>query len=139
MRQLFTIDAEKQRLYNEGRMFAHLNNKCATCQQDLNDFRKIYCNPRCRRLFKIKYRYVTNSWASTRWRALRRDHFLCLPCLNEGRKTRSRTVDHIIELADGGPEFDLENTQTICREHHRLKTAESRRLRSIRKRTIAAS
>jgi 5-methylcytosine-specific restriction endonuclease McrA len=139
LRQYFEIDQEKLRLYNEGRFAAHVDNRCAFCKNDLNDLRKIYCNSRCRRRFRSKYRYLTNSWAATRWKALRRDNFLCVPCLKEGKMTRSRIVDHIMEIADGGPEFEISNTQTICKEHHRIKTAENRRLRTARKKIIAAS
>jgi hypothetical protein len=134
MRQLYTVDAEKLSLYNEGRFQAHVHNKCANCQTELNDLRKIYCNKKCRRAFRTKYKYITNSWASTRWKALRRDRFLCVPCLKEGRRTWSREVDHIVEIADGGPEFDVDNTQTICKWHHKIKTAENRRLRAQNKR-----
>ncbi len=135
VRERFTVDGEKLSQYNEGRLQAHIDNKCAYCQKDLHDLRRIYCGSKCRRQFKIKYRYITNSWASTRWRALRRDHFLCVPCLKEGRRTWTREVDHIIEIADGGAEFDLSNTQSICRAHHLKKTMESRKLRALKKRT----
>ncbi|HXQ91731.1 MAG TPA: HNH endonuclease signature motif containing protein [Nitrososphaerales archaeon] len=133
VRERFTVDGEKLSQFNEGRLQAHIDNRCAFCQKDLSDFRKIYCNSKCRRLFKIKYKYITNSWASTRWRALRRDHFLCVLCMKEGRRSWTREVDHIVEIADGGSEFDLANTQTICKSHHRKKTAESRRLRALKK------
>jgi len=135
-RELFTVDQEKLSQYNEGRLQAHIDNKCAFCGKELNDLRKIYCNSKCRRKFGTKYRYITNSWASTRWRALRRDHFFCVPCARLGRRTYSREVDHIIEIADGGDEFDVANTQTICKRHHRLKTAENNRLRAQRRRSL---
>jgi 5-methylcytosine-specific restriction endonuclease McrA len=138
MRQLFTIDQEKLRAYNQGRMTAHLDNRCASCRSALHDLRKIYCNSKCRRSFRTENRYLTNSWVSIRWKALRRDRFLCVPCLSEGRRTRAREVDHIVELADGGAEFDLANTQSICRAHHRIKTAESRRIRAQRRNAAAA-
>jgi 5-methylcytosine-specific restriction endonuclease McrA len=133
-RELFTVDKEKLSLFNDGRLQAHIDNKCAFCQMELNDLRKIYCNSKCRRKFRTKYRYITNSWASTRWRALRRDHFHCVLCVKEGKWTYSREVDHIVEIADGGNEFDLANTQTICKKHHKLKTAESVHMRAERKR-----
>ncbi len=117
-------------------MQAHIDNKCAFCGKDLNDLRRIYCNSKCRRKFGTKYHYITNSWASTRWRALRRDHFLCVICARAGKRTYSREVDHIVEIADGGGEFDLNNTQTICKKHHRLKTAENNRLRAERRRML---
>jgi 5-methylcytosine-specific restriction enzyme A len=137
-RELFTVDQEKLSLYNEGRLQAHIDNKCAFCCTELNDLRKIYCNSKCRRKFRTKYHYITNSWASTRWRALRRDHFLCVLCAREGRRTYSREVDHIVEIADGGDEFDLANTQTICRRHHKLKTAESRKARALKRVQVLA-
>ena len=138
-RELFTVDQEKLSKYNEGRLQAHIDNKCAFCGKDLNDLRKIYCNSKCRRKFSAKYHYITNSWASTRWRTLRRDHFLCVPCAQAGKRTYSREVDHIIEIADGGDEFDLGNTQTICKRHHRLKTAVNNRLRAQRRKLMKMS
>ena len=70
---------------------------------------------------------------------MRRDHFACVPCAKEGKRTYSREVDHIIEIADGGDEFDVANTQTICKRHHKQKTAESRRIRALNKRLKTSS
>jgi 5-methylcytosine-specific restriction protein A len=57
------------------------------------------------------------------------DNHLCQLCLAENRLTPSSDVDHIIPLhvrPDWRLEFD--NTQVICRPHHRKKTsADARR------------
>src|SRR5262245_30258930 len=49
---------------------------------------------------------------------------LCQTCLAEGRVAAANDVDHIIPIhvrADWRLEFD--NTQLLCRMHHRRKTA----------------
>ncbi len=38
--------------------------------------------------------------------------------------------DHIIEIADGGDEFDMENVQTLCVSCHKAKTKEGRQQRA---------
>lgn len=35
-------------------------------------------------------------------------------------------ADHIVELQDGGEEFELSNGQCLCAEHHTLKTNKER-------------
>ena len=36
-------------------------------------------------------------------------------------------VDHIVEIQDGGAEFDLENLRTLCHDCHATKTCARRR------------
>lgn len=38
-------------------------------------------------------------------------------------------ADHIVEVRDGGAEFDPANGQCLCASHHQLKTAAERRRR----------
>lgn len=38
-------------------------------------------------------------------------------------------ADHIIEIKDGGPPFDLANGQCLCGKHHSAKTAAARAAR----------
>jgi 5-methylcytosine-specific restriction endonuclease McrA len=38
-------------------------------------------------------------------------------------------VDHIIEIQDGGAEFDWDNLQSVGTECHKTKTAERRKVR----------
>jgi len=53
---------------------------------------------------------------------LRRDRFTCRACGRRGRK-RDFDVDHIREIASGGPSLSYDNLQTLCKDCHRSKTA----------------
>ena len=59
-----------------------------------------------------------------RQKALDRDLNKCVKC----GKTADE-VDHIKEIWEGGPEFDLDNLQSLCHECHVQKTNESRKRR----------
>ena len=50
-----------------------------------------------------------------------RDRYTCRVC---GTKLRARQleVDHIVEVALGGPALEYSNLQTVCRRCHREKT-----------------
>lgn len=60
-------------------------------------------------------------WVKTRGRILRRDHYLCVPCMMGGRPTPATQVDHIKPKASGGTDDDG-NLQAICDECHKAKT-----------------
>ena len=60
---------------------------------------------------------------------LRRDNWLCVDCLKRDKVVRAREVHHIVEIIDGGNEFDLGNTESLCRKCHRKKTLQNRILR----------
>lgn len=70
--------------------------------------------------------YMRAKWRRTREAALKRDHYECVHCRQEGKMTlnqhQSLEVDHIIELQDR-PDlaYDLSNLQTLCKYHHNLK------------------
>jgi 5-methylcytosine-specific restriction protein A len=66
-------------------------------------------------------------WERERKMVLARDGGLCQPCLRRGHTTPNcNTVDHIVNLAQGGS-HDRRNLQTICCPCHTRKTqAESR-------------
>ena len=62
------------------------------------------------------------AWDRTRARVLRRDDYLCQPCLRmHGRPTPASQVDHIRPKAKGGTDDDA-NLQSICRACHDEKT-----------------
>lgn len=66
-------------------------------------------------------------WQRLRAEVLLRDKGLCQPCLEAGRVTAAREVDHIKAKARGGTD-ELINLQAICPACHAKKTArESRR------------
>src|ERR1035437_4947759 len=63
------------------------------------------------------------AWQMVREQALKRDKYLCVACLADGRATPAVDVDHIIPLnVDPARRLDLSNTQSLCRPHHREKT-----------------
>ena len=61
------------------------------------------------------------AWRKLRQRVLERDNFLCIPCLNSGRVTTAKQVDHICPKARGGDD-SMTNLQSICIECHKAKT-----------------
>lgn len=54
-----------------------------------------------------------------RWLRL---HPLCTECTKEGKTTAGQAVDHIVPLWMGGADDYDTNGQTLCDEHHALKT-----------------
>lgn len=61
-------------------------------------------------------------WQRARVRALQRDRGLCVACLQAGRVTPAREVDHIVPLVKGGTHA-VDNLQALCIPCHRDKTA----------------
>ena len=115
------IDISKLEEYNTRRKQAHETNNCAFCGKHLNDRRKIYCNSNHLDKFWEECDYWIATWANLRYEALTRDKNKCVKC---GRDSYLE-VDHIIEIADGGPEFELSNLQTLCHYCHVDKTTKS--------------
>lgn len=60
-------------------------------------------------------------WDKTRLRILKRDNYLCQPCLAEGRIHTANEVDHRIPKAKGGTDDD-DNLQAINHDCHVAKT-----------------
>lgn len=58
-----------------------------------------------------------------RQRRLRHTNGLCELCLAAGLTRLADVVDHIVPLARGGSDEDV-NTRNLCDEHHREVTAE---------------
>ena len=115
------IDLDKQKEYEERRKLAHQTNNCAFCGNPLHDRRKIYCNPDHANKFWEECNYWVETWFNIRVKALKRDDYKCVKC----GETTSLEVDHIVEVADGGPQFELSNLQTLCKKCHLKKTAKN--------------
>jgi hypothetical protein len=60
-------------------------------------------------------------WTKRRAHVLQRDNYLCQPCLQVGRVTEAREVDHVIPKALDGTD-DYDNLQSICTPCHKDKT-----------------
>lgn len=83
--------------------------ECRLCRNKLQDGRKNWCSPKCKRLaYTIKYAL---NWKAVRKKVLTRDSYNCQKC---GTTTKEMHVDHIIPVSKGGSEFDEENLQTLC-------------------------
>lgn len=91
-------------------------------------------------------------WSVTRAMVFKRDNYTCKMCSKrfiivskyppyEGREFAQSEMligDHIIPIAIGGSEFDMDNIQTLCIDCNKIKTkedmgliAESRKLEKI--------
>ena len=72
----------------------------------------------------------------SRWYRLRNwyitKHPVCVECLKVGIVRPTEEVDHIVPIADGGPVYDVDNLQALCRQCHGRKT--SRDIATRRKR-----
>lgn len=67
------------------------------------------------------------SWQKKRERILKRDAYLCQPCLKKGFISPAKDVDHIINKESGGSDEE-HNLQAICSCCHKDKTAAESRL-----------
>jgi 5-methylcytosine-specific restriction protein A len=57
----------------------------------------------------------------------------CQKCIKKDRLTEATEVDHIIPLEAGGPAYDLNNLQSLCKRCHVIKTAQENRERNVGK------
>ncbi len=92
--------------------------ECASCGKKLGGNQIYYCGEDCKSEFYSAHP-TSVRWNDLRSQALRRDQDKCVKC---GKPAEE--VDHIREIWEGGPEFDLENLQSLC---HVQKTNENRR------------
>jgi 5-methylcytosine-specific restriction protein A len=80
--------------------------------------------------------YDDPRWRKIRLLALRRDGEVC-QIRWRGCLGKANTVDHIVELEDGGAPYDLSNLQACCRPCNTAKrnahlAARARRVRQMR-------
>ena len=113
------LEAESLRLRKE----AASRHQCANCGKALTGNQLYYCSETCKAEFYDRHP-TSISWNDMRQKALDRDLNKCVKC----GKTADE-VDHIMEIWEGGPEFDMDNLQSLCHECHVAKTNESRRRR----------
>jgi hypothetical protein len=66
--------------------------------------------------------YQTKQWKGTRNHHIR-SHPICKQCKEEdGRIVAGEVVDHIIPVRQGGKPFEFDNLQTLCYDHHNIKS-----------------
>ena len=71
-------------------------------------------------------------YKSPRWRKARNRYAeknpLCEECKKNGIEgVLMKTVDHIIDIKDGGAKLDFDNLQSLCQECHNRKIGERRK------------
>ena len=117
---------ERQKLLNKNKddIFGSPGTyKCRVCNADLDDGRKQYCSPKCRKVAYAVYRMYR--WKAVRQKVLERDGNRCQICGwspdDEDHPERHQPkihVDHIVSLSQGGSPLDSRNLMTICKECH---------------------
>lgn len=89
---------------------------CARCRQPAPKGRRCACRP--------AFEGAAKRTAGRRWRQLRAMKLRAnWQCEHEGCPRLADEVDHIVPLAEGGPEFEWNNLAALCADHHRMKSA----------------
>jgi 5-methylcytosine-specific restriction endonuclease McrA len=118
---------------------------CIICGKLLEKGRRKYCSDKCFKGWFSQFEPPFR-WSELRRKARRRDKWTCRHCgrtkkelnllffrtpLNRKAKL---VVDHIVPIALGGNEFDIDNLQTLCIDCNREKTkGDLRRIAEFRK------
>ena len=73
---------------------------------------------------RIPHPATTNPrrWAMVRRAVIERDGYRCRACGKAGRLE----VDHVVPVVQGGPWWDADGLQTLCRSCHIAKTRDER-------------
>ena len=103
---------------------------CLICGAELPKFRRKYCSYGCFQNWFKKFK-PPFLWNDFREKALKRDGHKCVKCGD----TYGLVVDHIVAIALGGEEFDLNNLQTLCHDCNYSKTlGDMKKIAELRKR-----
>lgn len=114
--QRYWIDNDAIKKYDEKQDGIH----CVMCGSKLEGRQRKYCSWDCEYDYKsIKYKW--ESQQQNRRKAFKRDNNICKMC-NTKFSDEQLIADHIIPIALGGEEFDLDNIQTLCIECNKTKT-----------------
>jgi 5-methylcytosine-specific restriction endonuclease McrA len=120
---------DSARWFSEGtqrKLEARRSRRCVSCGTSLATRRTPYCSRLCQWRFQGGY-----FWDAARTYAIHRDRFTCQQCRRRFR-VAALEVDHIVEIARGGPPLDPANLQTLCRACHAAKTRAFLRNRASR-------
>lgn len=116
--QYYWIDTDAIKKYDERQDGIH----CVMCRNKLEGRQRKYCSWDCEYDYKaIKYKW--KSQQQNRRNAFKRDKNICKMC-NKKYTDEQLIADHILPIALGGGEFDLDNIQTLCIECNKIKTKE---------------
>jgi HNH endonuclease len=123
-------------LTEEGkRLLATADGICPLHRMPLPPRKRVWCGKgderghSCYWAFRFKYGGIQD-WKEIRERVILRDGGRCVNCRRKYNPRNPGTkleVDHIVEIQDGGPEFDFANLRTLCHDCHLAKTNGRRR------------
>ena len=115
---------------------------------EVDDFDR--SSPRCpqhpsmyvpKKVYKHHYHNGKHIYDSYQWKKLRKQYAeqqpLCEHCLKFDILTPLAVVDHVKEIEDGGEPFDINNLQSLCHSCHNRKTAEEKRKRNRKGKSIS--
>jgi len=116
-------------------------NGCNTAVEVPHNYRQ---SPRCeihqrpkptpKRKYDHHYHNGKNIYKSSRWVKLRAAKIalnpLCEHCERYGIIKPGNTIDHIIEVEDGGEVWEMSNLATLCHSCHNTKTGKEATKRS---------
>jgi len=104
--------------------------KCPVCGKPKNEWNRrtdwTCCSKECTE--KSYKEIVVVSWEIVKYSIFKRDDYICQKCgikTVQGYDTTKDDFpecDHIIPVALGGREFDVNNLQTLCKKCHKEKT-----------------
>jgi 5-methylcytosine-specific restriction endonuclease McrA len=92
---------------------------CRICEGALPERRRMFCNERCRRDF-----FMATDWGRIRRVVFERDGATCMKC-SARLSGNAFHVDHIVPLAQGGAEWDLDNLELSCERCNLSKGAKT--------------
>jgi 5-methylcytosine-specific restriction endonuclease McrA len=112
------------------------NHECPNCGLHKTQWKRRTdyrcCSKKCSEEFYRDHDAILD-WKEIRRKAFKRDNYTCVKC---GKKDCASALigDHIIPIACGGDEFDLDNVQTLCWDCNKKKTrSDMKRIAEYRK------
>ena len=109
------------RIINEPAKSRIENNQCPSCGKPKSEWTRRQdwrcCSVDCTQKFEDFC--IIRSWAELRERCFQRDKYICVKC---GKTSDRLIADHIIPIATGGKQWDINNLQTLCEYCHKVKT-----------------
>ena len=115
------------------------NHECPSCGKHKNKWARrtdwTCCSKEC--TDKFHKQAIIQDWSVIRAQAFKRDNYTCKYCGKrfalkydniEIANSSKLIGDHIIPIAVGGEEFDIDNVQTLCVDCNKIKTKRDMRI-----------
>jgi len=114
------------------------NNQCPVCGKPKSEWNRRTdwrcCSPKCTEKFEDFC--IIRDWSKLRQKCFERDNYTCVKCGLQPKHTKDSwrkegtikdgelVADHIIPIALGGEQWDINNLQTLCIKCNKIKTKE---------------